>query len=94
MDEHAVLIQVLREIEALAGRAALNYSSELDRWFPRGLQPAPEPENLPDDGVFPGVERPRKKRYGRRWYQIRHREMKTEQGHTGGNLAGGGHDEG
>ena len=46
--------------------------SELDRWFPRP-PPEPQAEPPPDDGVIAGVERPgkRRRRYGRRWYEIR-----------------------
>ena len=48
--------------------------SELDLWFPR--PPAkPEPQQTPEHGVIEGARgRERKRRYGRRWYQIRRAE--------------------
>jgi len=49
--------------------------SELDLWFPR--PPAkPEPQPQPEHGVIEGARgRERKRRYGRRWYQIRRAEQ-------------------
>lgn len=46
--------------------------SELDKWSPRPKEETHTQEKpAPEDGVLEGVERPRQKRYARRWYQIR-----------------------